>query len=307
MTALLFSVIVPTRNRPLQVAACLDALARADYPKEAFEVILVGDGDSSDLESIILPFCERLTVRIVRQNGRGPATARNRGVACASNPFLAFTDDDCEPDPAWLTGLAAHLSCVPGHLIGGKTVNAALDDPFASASHWILDFLYACHNRDGQPARFFASNNIAMSARLFREVGGFLEGFPLAAAEDREFCDRWLRRGLCLTYQPDAIVRHAHRMRFRDFWKQHFCYGRGAFQYRRLARENGITVPFERFQFYFQLLLGPLSEWRGWRSVQRVCLVALSQLAVICGYVRQAASSRSFHPPQAKLQLPPAR
>jgi GT2 family glycosyltransferase len=39
---------------------------------------------------------------------RGPAPARNAGVARASGPVVAFTDSDCRPDPRWLAqGLAA--------------------------------------------------------------------------------------------------------------------------------------------------------------------------------------------------------
>jgi len=306
MSALVFSVIVPTFNRPQQVAACLEALACVDYPKDAFEVILVGDGDCSDLESIVIPFRGRLAVRVVRQARSGPASARNRGADCATGQFLAFTDDDCEPDRAWLRVLEAQLLRLPEHMIGGRTVNAAPNDHYASASHSISDFLYARYNRDGQVARFFASNNIAMAARLFRDVGGFHAGFPLAAAEDREFCDRWRRHGFGLIYGPDAIVRHAHRMGFRDFWKQHFRYGRGSFQYRRLAREGGVAVPFENFTFYWDLLVWPLGEAPGWKGARCACLVALSQLAVVCGYCRQAISARPLAPPRTKLQVPPA-
>jgi glycosyltransferase involved in cell wall biosynthesis len=306
VSALVFSVIVPTFNRPHQVAACLEALARVDYPKQAFEVILVGDGDSSDLESIVLSFRDRLALRLVRQARSGPASARNRGVDCAAGRFLAFTDDDCEPDRAWLRVLEAQLLHSPEHLIGGQTLNAAPDNPYACASHSLVDFLYARNNREGQAARFFTSNNIAMTTRMFRDVGGFHPGFPLAAAEDRELCDRWLRRGFSLTYRPDAVVRHTHRMGFRAFCKQHFRYGRGSFQYRRLARERGMAVPFEDFGFYWKLLLWPLGKSPSWKSVRCTCLVALSQLAVASGYCLQAVSAHPLAPPRAKLQLPPA-
>jgi len=39
-----FSVIIPTYQRPLQLATCLQALAKLDYPRERFEVIVVDDG-----------------------------------------------------------------------------------------------------------------------------------------------------------------------------------------------------------------------------------------------------------------------
>ena len=38
-----FSVIIPTYERPVPLASCLKALARMDYPRERFEVIVVDD------------------------------------------------------------------------------------------------------------------------------------------------------------------------------------------------------------------------------------------------------------------------
>ena len=40
-----FSVIVPTRRRPIQLAQCLQALAALDYPRDAYEIIVVHDGE----------------------------------------------------------------------------------------------------------------------------------------------------------------------------------------------------------------------------------------------------------------------
>jgi hypothetical protein len=43
-----------------------------------------------------------------------------------------------------------------------------------------------------------------------------------------------------MRYVPEAVVRHAHRLSFRGFCRQHFEYGRGAFRFHRehLAREG---------------------------------------------------------------------
>ncbi len=38
-----FSIIIPTYNRPEQLAACLKSLTRLDYPQDCFEVIIVDD------------------------------------------------------------------------------------------------------------------------------------------------------------------------------------------------------------------------------------------------------------------------
>ena len=43
-----FSVVVPTYNRPARLAACLAAVAALDYPRDAFEVVVVDDGSDAD-------------------------------------------------------------------------------------------------------------------------------------------------------------------------------------------------------------------------------------------------------------------
>lgn len=284
VSAPIFSVIVPTYNRPHQVRACLEKLASLDYDKKALEVILVDDGGACDLKSVVAPFLDRLIVKLERQPNHGPAGARNRGAASAAGDFLAFTDDDCEPERGWLRALEAQLLRHPGHAIGGRIVNVATD-VYAAASHVMIDALYAHVNRDSP--RFFASSNIAIRAGLFRDLGGFHDAFPLAAAEDREFCNRCLRRGIRLTYAPDAVVQHNHGMRLAEYWTQQFRYGRGALQYRRVVPE----VQFERFAFYWEVIRRVSRESSGWKAAQHGWAVGLSQLAVATGYMYEAMLS----------------
>ncbi len=47
MTQIHFSIIIPTYNRPHQLALCLQSLARQDYPR--FEVIVVDDASQTPL------------------------------------------------------------------------------------------------------------------------------------------------------------------------------------------------------------------------------------------------------------------
>jgi glycosyltransferase involved in cell wall biosynthesis len=71
------SVIIPSFNRPHQLAACLEAVvAQQDaYP---FEVVVVDDGSRVPLADVCARFGDR--VRCVRQENAGPAAARNRAV-----------------------------------------------------------------------------------------------------------------------------------------------------------------------------------------------------------------------------------
>jgi len=287
VTANFFSVIVPTFNRRERVRACLEALANLNYPKDQFEVILVDDGGTADLESLTPAISSRLCVQLVRQAHAGPAMARNRGSDHASGQVLVFTDDDCEPAPDWLSAIEASWQRFPNHMIGGRTVNAAPEDLYATASQSVLDSIYTYYNRPGHDARFFASNNIAVPARLFRETGGFHLQFPAAAGEDREFCGRWLQRGFGLVYEPNAVVLHRQQPGLKAYWRQHFRYGRGARRYRQIARAAGYRVRFETFALHWEIWRAPLRGNSGWNAMRTICAIAISQIAVGAGYLRE--------------------
>ena len=289
---MVFSVVVPTFNRPASLGVCLSALALQDYPRRAYEVIVADDGGSYDLDAQLQPFYGEMNVRVVQQKNHGPASARNLGAASATGRFLAFTDDDCQPSPAWLAALQAKLAIFPDRLAGGPVANALEENPYAVASQIISGFVYAHYNRDLDRPRFFATNNISLSAALFHEIGGFDERFTLCAAEDREFCDAWLTRGLGLVWAPDALVYHRHSMGLGGFWRQQLGYGKGAFQYHRARRARGAgRVPFEGVGFHAGIIAAPFRKRHAASPVLLSGLTALSQIAVTSGYLIEAVAT----------------
>jgi GT2 family glycosyltransferase len=287
-----FSIIVPTYARPDLLAACLESLSALDYPHDRFEVIVVDDGSEAPPRDVVASFRDRLDVTLLGQPHAGPAAARNAGAARAGGEFLAFTDDDCAPEARWLPALAARLAASPDHLVGGQTLNGLPDNVYSTATHVLVDYLYACYNAAEEGACFFASNNLAVSAERFRAVGGFDTTFPHAAAEDREFCDRWLSRGYRMTYAPQALVHHSHRLTFRAFWRQHLNYGRGAFRFRKMRahRNREERVRVEALPFYLGLLLYPFSRARPRRALALAALLMVSQAANAAGFFRERMS-----------------
>lgn len=279
-----FTVVVPTYNRRQQLAECLDSLAGLDYPRDRFEVLIVDDQSDRSPEDIVAAYRDRIDVRLIVQPHGGPARARNAGARAARGDFLAFTDDDCRPARDWLSQLAAAFAQNPGHAIGGRTINRLARNPYATASQLLVDYLYAYFvNRKG---RFFTSNNLAVPTTLFREVGGFDPDMPLAAAEDREFCVRWSKRGYPLLDAPAAIIEHAHPLDFRGFCRQHFNYGRGAYYYRRIvAAREGDGLSVEPLRFYSDLLKYPLARRPGLPSLGLSLLLVVSQAANVWGFV----------------------
>ena len=280
-----FSIIIPTYNRPERLGQCLQSMTRLYYPSDCFEVVVVDDGSQMSLTPIIERSEADLSLRFIQQRNAGPASARNTGAAAAQGDYLVFTDDDCQPDPDWLNALDAAIADVPNALIGGHSVNALPDNVYSTASQLLIDYIYDYYNQTKGKATFFASNNFAMPRSLYQQLEGFDTSFPLAAGEDREFCDRWRHHGLLMHYAPAMQLNHAHRLTLTSFWRQHFNYGRGAFHFHTIrSQRQSQPMQIEPLSFYVRLLTYPFSQQLGGRAFSLASLFFLSQIANVVGF-----------------------
>lgn len=286
-----FSIIIPTYNRPERLANCLQSIAQLNYPPNRFEVIVVDDGSEMPIEPVVTSFGKQLNLTAIAQQNSGPANARNTGATRARGKFLVFTDDDCMPAPEWLKTLEVRFKTAPDCLVGGRTLNALPDNLYSTASQVLIDFLYEYYNADRNRSSFFASNNLALPAERFHALGGFDTTFPLAAGEDREFCDRWLQHGYQMIYAPEAQVYHAHKLTLYAFWRQHYNYGRGAFCFHQVrARRNMERIKVEPLSFYFNLLKYPFSQGASQPALAIATLFMLSQIANVSGFFWETTS-----------------
>jgi GT2 family glycosyltransferase len=292
-----FSIIVPTYNRPDRLAGCLRALAGLSYPRDRFEVIVIDDESPTPLDGAVMPWRSRLDLTLLTQTHAGPAAARNTGVARAKGDFIAFTDDDCAPAADWLHALAARFTVTPHYAIGGSVLNGLSRNPYATASQLLIDYLYTHYNANRDRALFLTSNNVAFPTDRFRAIGGFDTSFPLAAAEDRDLCDRWLLHGYRMIYAPEALVYHAHALTWRTFCRQHFNYGRGAAYFHHLrARREQDPIKLESLMFYARLLRYPFLRARLPRALGFAALFVISQIMNATGFWWQHTALRRLVP-----------
>jgi GT2 family glycosyltransferase len=284
----IFSVIIPSYRRPKELAGCLNAFRRIHYPKEDFEVIVVDDGSVPPLDRVIRPFSGSFELILLLKKNGGPASARNAGASHARGKFLAFTDDDCVPDRDWLYSLGKRLEVNGDCAVGGRTLNGIPGNPFSSASQVLMDCLYAHFNRDPDRARFFASNNLALPAQVFKKIGGFDTAFRRAAGEDRNLCERLRFMGTEMVFAPEAVVSHRHGMNFEGFLKQNRNYGRGSFLFhQRRTQERRVFFPDEGLRFYLELMLYPFFSGKVKRRILTGALFLISQMAVAVGFLEE--------------------
>jgi glycosyltransferase involved in cell wall biosynthesis len=291
------SIVIPTFDRPERLSNCLESLVCVDYPPYRFEVIVVDDGGKYPLNSVVIPFGDRLAITLLRQSHAGPAAARNAGATRAKGDYLLFTDDDCKLSPNILLKLADCLAITPDAAIGGKTVNSVHNNLYSNASQLLIDYLYNYYNVNPNGKHFVTSNNIALPAKSFREINGFDKTFPFAGAEDREFCDRWQHHGHKIAYDPEVIMYHSHEMTLKSFLRQHFNYGRGAFHYHRIrARRTHRRIQMEPLWFYLNLVSFPFSQAKGGKAFLLSALLVLTQTANAAGFFWEWANKRNKQP-----------
>ena len=151
-TGPLVSIIVPshvtTAHQAALLVETLDTVTRQTTTD--YELIVVDDGSSVDLAPIV---GERSRTTLLRQENRGPAVARNRGIAESRGPFLVFLDADDHLLPA---ALETGLSMFDAHPGAG----------FVVGPHEEMTF-------EGEPVPWSVAPPPAGVSRIYRALLGF--------------------------------------------------------------------------------------------------------------------------------------
>ena len=199
------SVVIPTRGRPQLLERCLESVCRQSLPAERYEIIVVDDGSAAETEAVVERCAvqvapRKLAVRYVASPGpHGPAAARNRGWRLARGEIVAFTDDDTQPEAAWLeTGLRAFRP--ETHAVTGRIVMPLPAPP----TDYELD-------ASGLARSEFVTANCFCRKAILERLGGFDERFPLAWREDSDLHFRLLQVGARIEHAPHAVVVHPIR------------------------------------------------------------------------------------------------
>jgi glycosyltransferase involved in cell wall biosynthesis len=281
-----WSVIVPTYRRPHQLARCVTALGQLEPPAGGFEVVVVNDGGSEPDAALLLGAGMATSIRFLSQAHAGPSAARNQGARTATGKWIAFTDDDCAPEPDWLRAFERALAVCPDALVGGTNLNTLTDSMFSEASQLLVHFVAEWFDGAARE-RFFTSNNIALARARFFEAGGFNEDFWTNAGEDREFCDRWSAQGRASTHVADAIVHHTHALSMRSFLRQHFAYGRSARLFRRGRSVAGRPVRIDP-GFYVASLRHAARVRPVLRGATLTACTVMAHAAYLAGFTRES-------------------
>jgi glycosyltransferase involved in cell wall biosynthesis len=253
------SIVLPTRNRPDDLARCLEALSKQATSRPV-EIVVVDNDPSSGLTP---PVVARFpTARLVRECRKGLSYARNAGILASRGDLIVATDDDVTMPEDWLERLVAPFCDPSVMVVTGNVFPVALDTPSQQIfeaygglgkgfearrvdSTWFWQF------RGAVPTwELGATANAAFRASIFSDphIGLFDEalgaGMPTGCSEDTYVFYQVLKAGFVVQYEPNAYVWHRHRSDIRSLKRQIYSYAKGhaAYHLTTLHRDRDLRA-----------------------------------------------------------------
>jgi len=172
----LFSIVIPTYQRPEALEMCLRSFSLQDFPKTDFEVIVSNNYPKQNIDALINHFRNiGLNITSIDEWRPGAHFARNSGVNAAKGRYIVFTDDDCEADISLLSAYKAAIekfepiiaagridiswdSIPPNWVIPLESLMGKID--FGSGNFWL---------KRGQVAN---GGNLLIQRDFFLSIGG---------------------------------------------------------------------------------------------------------------------------------------
>jgi len=201
----MFSIIVPTHNRPALLSRTLKSLSEQTYKN--FVVIIVSDSASTLPPYEDLRALEGHYVYVLRSGQAGPAESRNLGLAVATSKYVIFLDDDDTFEPGHLEVLANRIGNKPPELIFCDFKVCNEDRTKTPPEHLsTAEITIASVTRDST----FIINRIPNSCLAYRKdvVANISFDVNMIIYEDWDFLLKCLRK-YSLTYLPiNSVVIH---------------------------------------------------------------------------------------------------
>nr|WP_024794739.1 mycofactocin biosynthesis glycosyltransferase MftF [Tomitella biformata] len=271
------TVIVPVKDNQPGIDRLLKSLAQ--------HVIVVDDGSAIPIQA----------PHVIRHaQCRGPAAARNTGLAAATTEFVVFIDSDAVPVAGWLAILSAHFADPTLALVAPRIIS--LGDPAGALGRY--EQIRSSLDLGAKPGPVVPRSPVAYvpSAAMMVRRAALEDGFDesMHVAEDVDLCWRLHEAGWRLRYEPAAQVAHEHRTTLRTWLGRKAFYGVGAAPL--AARHAGDVAP---------LVLAPWSAAAGVALLSGTKTGAVSAVAAtgFAGFKLRRTLGGLAHPGRAAARL----
>ena len=217
------TIVIPVRDNA-------GGLRRLVASLRDLRIVIVDDGSSTPIKQEDFAGAHSCIEVIRHAQSRGPAAARNSGLAACKTDFVAFLDSDVVPRRGWLEALLGHFCDPTVALVAPRIVGLANTDHMVARYEAVRSSLDLGQRE--APVIPYTSVSYVPSAAIvcrtstLRDVGGFDE--TLRSGEDVDLCWRLVEAGARLRYEPIAQVAHDHRTELRGWIARKAFYGGSA-------------------------------------------------------------------------------
>lgn len=219
------TVAVCTRERPRDLARCLESIAALADPPD--EILVVDNAPrSSATREVVDKFSG---VRYLCEPKKGLSSARNTAMAEATGHIVAFADDDVIVHPDWVCRIRQSFDDPSVMVVTGLVLPAELETDAQAIFEHDFQFFHQGYRRRLFDSSFFratrakgvpvwsigAGANMAIRRTAF-ELGYRFDtrlgpGVFGGCGEDSEYWYRLLGGGWSCLYEPSVCVSHYHR------------------------------------------------------------------------------------------------
>src|SRR3954452_2558127 len=230
------TVVIPVRDN-------FSGLLRLVGTLRGMRVVVVDDGSATPVQHSDFAdmHCDIQVLRHARS--KGPAAARNTGLAACETDFVAFLDSDVVPRRGWLEALLGHF-CDPAVAMVAPRIVGLCEPRNLVARYEAVRSSLDLGQREAPVVPYGTVSYVPSAAIICRrtalnDVGGFDE--TLRSGEDVDLCWRFIEAGARLRYEPIALVGHDHRTELREWFARKAFYGCSAAPL--AVRHPGKTAP----------------------------------------------------------------
>lgn len=201
------TVYIPCYNAEKYIEQAIRSLLDQTYPPD--EVLIIDDGSTDRTAEI----ASRQAVRLVRHDrNRGLAAARNTAFKNASHELEAAIDADVYPAKDWLEQLLVHFNDPRVVGTSGRLIEAFRQSPADSwrALHMSQDLGEERIDIEGSSHRCLGGFGTIFKKGVVLEIGEYNESYR-TNYEDVDMCQRLVRAGHKLVFEPQAVAYHQRR------------------------------------------------------------------------------------------------
>lgn len=211
------SVIIPAWRRADLLRRCLESLASHLCHQASFETVIMVNGATPDVVSLVRDDVEGARV-VTSQVNLGFGRGCNRAARKATGEFLVFLNDDTQVQDDWLDALVRTADAHPeAGAVGSRIVSH--DGLLLEAGGLVWREGVSSHVGRGLPestkqhrfvrrADYCSASSLLVRRTTWDAVGGFDEGYFPGYYEDVDLCLSIGRLGQEILFEPRSCVRH---------------------------------------------------------------------------------------------------